>query len=454
MSKKSLTQLEHCRALVAKHGTDLRYVTDERIWLRWEGRWERAQPSALTPLVVASFEEMQLQAAKEQDPNREMSIRAKEHRGHIDAVIDLMSRDPRLQVKSDQLDRDGMLLGVANGVVDLRTGALVPETREMLLTRHCPVDFDPCVEPGEWARFVRDIFGGDEEILDYMQQVAGYSFTGSTAVQEMWILLGAGSNGKSTFLSTLLKCAGTYAQQAGEAVLLDRARVGAPAPEVTRLRGIRLAVLAESEQGVRLNETRMKALVSGDKIAARGLYQDLIEFRPHAKFLLATNHLPAVNGTDDGVWRRLSIVPFEQKFEVNGDPGLSERLEAAHQEVLAWVIQGAVKWHARGNLTRPKAIDQASAAYRDREDSMGAFLREHFDAGGFVMASDFRRVYLEWCGVEGSDPLDPNQVGAQMRLRGYHSRPYGKERRSAWIGLKPKPSAKVPKPDDPSGKGR
>jgi putative DNA primase/helicase len=435
MSKKSLTQLEHCRILLAKHRADLRYVVDERAWLRWDGRWRRCEPSALTPLVIRSFEDLQLAASKERDTDREMSIRTKEHRGHIDAVIDLLSREPDLQVKAENLDADEALFGVANGVVDLRTGELVGETREMLLTKHSPVEFDPDATQETWCAFVDQVFGGDAEVIDYVQRVLGYCLTGSTDAQEMWLLVGAGSNGKSTFLSTVLAAVGDYGQQAGEAVLLDRARAGAPAPEVTRLRGARLAVLAESEQDVRLNEVRMKGLVSGDPVAARGLYQDIVQFTPQVKFLLATNHLPTVSGTDEGVWRRLTVIPFEQKFAVNGDPTLRARLRDGLPGVLAWAVQGAVRWYEAGSLERPASVTRASQAYRDKEDVFGAFLRERFVAGGHVMASDFRSAYIVWCEQNGVEPQEPNSVGALMRRRGHRSEPFGKARRYAWKGI-------------------
>jgi putative DNA primase/helicase len=183
----------------------------------------------------------------------------------------------------------------------------------------------------------------------------------------------------------------------------------------------------------------MKGLVSADPIAARGLYQDLVQFRPQAKYMLATNHLPTVAGTDEGVWRRLSVIPFDQKFQVNGDRTLSARLEAALPGVLAWAVDGAVQWGADGSLPRPDVVNRASAAYRDREDTMGAFLREHFVLGGHVMASDFRAAYVDWCDREGVEPLDVNQVGALMRLRGHRSEPYGKTRRSAWKGISLRP---------------
>ena len=440
MSTKSLTQLEHCRILLGKHGHELRYVVDTGEWLQWTGHWERRKDTALTPLVVASFEQMQLEAARDRDADREMKIRAREHRGHIDAVIDLLSREPRLQVTRAQLDSDPHLIGVANGVIDLRTGALVEETPEMLLTKRSSVRFDSNADRTAWATFVGQIFGEQPEVMDYVQRVVGYCLTGCTDVQEMWLLVGAGSNGKSTFLSTLLKCLGEYGQQAGEAVLLDRARPGAPAPEMTRLQGARLAVLSESEQGVRLNEARMKALVSADLVTARALYQDVVEFRPQAKFMLATNHLPSVMGTDDGVWRRLSVIPFAQKFVVNGDRTLGARLEAALPGVLAWAVEGAVAWYGDGQLTRPEAIERASSAYRNREDILGAFLRSHFAEGGHVMAAEFREMYEAWCVAENVEPIDANSIGSQMRQRNYRSEPYGKHRRSSWKGLSVKPS--------------
>lgn len=253
----------------------------------------------------------------------------------------------------------------------------------------------------------------------------------------MWLLTGEGSNGKSTFLNTLMHLSGPNAAAAADTVLLKSGATSGANNDVAALAGKRLISLTETDHGRHLNESRLKQLVSGDPIAARKLYEEFGTFTPVAKYFLATNHLPQVRGTDNGIWRRLVVIPFPHRFE--GDPALASELRRELPGILAWAVRGAKAWYAQGQkLTPPEAFASPTRDYRLSQDSYGRFLNDCTvpDPDARTSASELREVYLRWCKDQGTTPLSPNEAGAELTARGHKSIRYGKNRNAHWAGFR------------------
>jgi putative DNA primase/helicase len=334
------------------------------------------------------------------------------------AMIDLATTEPGIPVTIDQLDADPFLLNVANGTLDLRTGSLRPHQRSDLITRLSPTRYNEHATSTTWTTFLRDVFDGDDELIRFMQVSAGIALTGDVTAQYLWFLYGLGANGKSTFLNAVRYVLGDLAIQLDARLLMTTHNDQHPTG-LTDLRGVRLATTVEVEQGRQLAESLVKQLTGGDPIRARRMRADFFEFTPSHKIWLASNHLPAIAGTDHAIWRRILLVPFEVTFtDQQQDPDLGKKLEAEGPGILAWMVQGGLDWQANG-LTIPDRVKTATDGYRAQEDHIGRFLADCTTTGGAVATSHLREAYNAWCVDAGETPWNSTMFGRELTSRGY-----------------------------------
>jgi putative DNA primase/helicase len=239
---------------------------------------------------------------------------------------------------------------VPNGVVDLEHGALRPGKREDRITLCTAVPFDPSATCARWERFLREIFGGDEPLAAFVHRAIGYSLTGDTGEQCCFMGYGHGSNGKGTLVNTLKYILGDYSWNMPFSTLEMRDRAGIP-NDVAALDGRRFVVASETNDGARLNEARVKALTGCDPVTARFLHGEFFTFEPVAKFWLSVNHKPVIKDDSHGFWRRLRLIPFLQRFDVN--PNLADELRAEGRGILAWAVVAAWPGNRTGCSLRP-----------------------------------------------------------------------------------------------------
>jgi len=361
--------------------------------------------------------------------------------GAFNSILTLASKTRKVHLTANEIDSVPSLLGSPNGLIDLRTGQLCGFTRGVVVTRRTTekhLAAHPC---HRWKRFLEEVFGLEDGVQDYIQQLIGYVITGETSMEQMWLLVGDGSNGKSTFLRVLQELLGNeYAQQTPESVLLGNPTPGQASSELARLKGVRLAVLHETDKNHKLNEPRVKSLVSGDKVAARHLYRDYEEFYPQAKFFLATNHLPNVTGSDHGIWRRLVVIPFNAKFEVGIDATLRDDLRAEMPGILAWAVEGARKWYENGKqLQTPNAFMSRTDAYKAEQDSVSRFLDETTSQmdGEKVTLHEAYCTYTNWCEDEGRTPLSKSDLGERIERSGRAvKKKFGKQHKVHLFGIR------------------
>lgn len=190
--------------------------------------------------------------------------------------------------------------------------------------------YDPDAKCPRWERFLQEVFDdyGAEKaaMVDFLQRAVGYALTGNTSEHVLFILYGQGANGKSTFLERLQKVFGDYARKASPTLLMTTMDVK-PREDIARLEGARLVATVEPSVDQRFAENTIKELTGGDTVSARHLYQGTFEFVPQFTIFLATNTVPIIRGTDDGIWRRLRIIPFTTSFINRSDKTLSEKLD-------------------------------------------------------------------------------------------------------------------------------
>ena len=268
-----------------------------------------------------------------------------------------------------------------------------------------------------------------------MQRAAGYSLTGSIREQCLWILWGGGRNGKSTLLTTLQALMGDYAMQAPLSMLVDRKRDATPY-DLADLAGRRLVAVAETDEVGHLAEGVIKQLTGGEPMRARNLYGDFFEFQPQAKIWLSTNHKPTVRGEDEGIWRRIQLVPFTERiFEHELDRDLPEKLPGELPGILAWAVAGCVAWQQQG-LDAPKVVQDATLEYRREESVLTRFLSDCcvLAARATVAKKLLYEAYTVWCDEQGLTPLSQPRLSKALKERNI------KEERGtggvhAWRGL-------------------
>ena len=408
----------------------VRYSHTDKCWYVWNGaRWARDETDGAKRLADGLLDEMDKALFGMHDPEAIKAYKANLRRARSSRGKEAMLKEaqhlPGIPVTPGMFDRHKGLLNVQNGTLRLRTGQLQPHRREDYLTRIAAVTYDADAACPLWERFLRDVTGGDDELVRYLQVMVGYMLSGSTQEQCVFFLYGDGANGKSTFLDTLAAMLGDYAMNAQAETLMEKNKQsGGARSDIARLKGARLVTCSETDEGVYLNESLIKQLTGGDAITARFLYGKEFEFRPEFKIVMGTNHKPRVRGTDTGIWRRIRLVPFTQSIpEDRQDKRLPEKLLAELPGILNWALEGCRLWVAaskssRSGLPRCEAVRAATAEYRTEQDRLTLFLDDcvYPSPGQTLQAAVFYRIYRAWAQDNGERfPVSSQRFGREMK---------------------------------------
>lgn len=291
---------------------------------------------------------------------------------------------PMIEITPQELDSNPFLLCTPNATYDLRLG--MAGARE-----HSPEDFITkitTVSPGDkgkqiWIDCLDTIFCGDQVLIEYVQNICGLAAIGKVEVEALIIAYGCGRNGKSTFWNSISRVLGLYSGNVSADTLTFGCRRNVK-PEMAEVKGKRLLIAAEMQEGARLNDSTVKQLCSTDDIFAEKKYKDPFSFSPSHSLVLYTNHLPRVSASDDGIWRRLIVIPFNAKIEGKSDiKNYGDYLyQNAGESILAWIIEGAKRVIDLGyKFPVPAVVQKAIDDYRAQNDWFGNFLDEKCDVG-------------------------------------------------------------------------
>jgi putative DNA primase/helicase len=435
------TDTGNAERLADRHGANLRYCHPWGKWLVYDGtRWRVDDRGAVVRLAKDTArsifgearEATSDVAAKQLGKWASSSLSESKLR----AMISLSQSEPGIPVLPDELDASPDLLNVLNGTIDLRSGKLREHRREDLITRIVPVEYDPDANAPAWESFLQRVLPG-EELRAFVQRAVGYSATGDTSEQCMFINHGGGANGKSTFQEALSAALGDYAMRTPTEMLLARRADGVP-NDVARLKGARFVSASETEEGHRLAESRIKDLTGQDTITARFMKAEWFDFAPTHKLWLSTNHKPEIRGTDAAIWRRIRLVPWTVSIPpAEQDKKLPEKLRSELPGILAWVVRGCLQWRRKG-LQAPEEVRQATGDYRSEMDVLAAFLEEccilRSDAMAF--AKNLYTAYKEWCEANGEPVEKQRRFGMRLTERGLRRQKVGGVYRWYGIGLR------------------
>jgi putative DNA primase/helicase len=443
LEPEHLTDLGNARRLVRLFGnTTICYVPPWKTWLVWVGtHWQRDETGEVDRLAKAVVAGIYAEAGYEQDRGRreelgKHAVRSESVRA-IQAMITLAQTEAGIPVLPEQLDCDPWVLNVANGTLDLQTGALRPHRREDLLTKLIPVEFDAAAPCPTWLRFLERIFTGRPQLVAFLQRALGYALTGDTREQCFFVFYGQGNNGKSTLIETTATLLDAYAQRIAIETLLAK-RVGDTVAmnDLFTIMGARFVSAVEPDMGRRLAEALVKALTGGDTIKAKKLYADLLSYKPAFKLFLATNHKPVIRGTDWAIWRRVRLVPFEVVIpDAEQDRALPEKLRGEQTGILAWAVQGCLAWQREG-LGTPEEVRVATAAYRSDMDSLGEFLAECcvLDRDTWITVAELYAAYADWAKQGGEPMLSKRALSLRLSERGLTAAKVQHQR--CWLGIR------------------
>jgi putative DNA primase/helicase len=350
----------------------------------------------------------------------------------IEHVLKCAQTVEGIKTLGSEWDANPYLLGVANGVIDLRTGQYRPGLPEDHIRSIAPTAWTGSETPcPRWERFMLEIFGGDAEMVSFMQRLLGYGISGLSLDHKFPILWGSGRNGKGTLLETIEKILGPDLVITPKAdAIMDSGPSGNSAqPFVAALRGKRLAWCSESNDGRRIDAGLVKQLTGGDTITTRELYTNPIMFRPTHLLMLMTNNKPHINADDQAIWDRVYLIPFLQRFVENPgaenehlrDPLLPATLEAEASGILAWLVRGFLDWQQRKSFAPPAKVLVATDDYKSEEDTLGQFIAECcvISPTAEVGGGELYEAYKAWAGAA---VMHRNTFGEKMQRRFKHEK--------------------------------
>lgn len=322
----------------------------------------------------------------------------------VNSVLSLARSEAGIVTGVDAWDAHPMLLNTPGGVYDLETGRTV--SREGLLFTQITKVAPAAMKTPVWDKFIAEVFGGDLEMVEFIQRMGGYALTGSTVEHKLFYLYGNGRNGKSVLLEVLRSVSGAYSHNLPAEALMSSKHERHPT-SFAALQGKRLAVSSEIEDGSHWAESKIKELTGEATLTARFMRGDDFTFHITHKHVIAGNFKPRLKGDDFAITERMVLVPFRQRFEgARKDVRLPEKLRAEYPGILAWFIEGARKWAADG-LRVPSAVAEASSEYMHEQNDLLQWINERCHLGG--PAADERSSvlyadYSEWKQARGERP--------------------------------------------------
>jgi putative DNA primase/helicase len=430
--------------ILARHGQDIRYCHPQKTWYIYDGvRWCSDRRGRMMHTAKCIARALYEEAAEICDDDARKACadfaRKCESTDRKKAALVSAQSEPGIPVVPEELDADPFLLNCANGTVDLRTGEKRPHCRADLITRLCPVQYDPAARSPVWDRFLEQATGANREVGQFLQRAVGYSLTGATSEEVLFFVHGPGGSGKSTFLEAIKAVLGEYGKSADFETFIARRDAGTIRNDIAELAGWRFVVSIEVDEGKKLAEGLVKLLTGGDTVRARFLYQEAFDYVPQFKLWLAANHAPKVRHDDSAMWRRILRIPFDQVIpKEKRDPSLKARLKDVNESgpaILAWAVEGCLRWQEE-RLQVPEAVSNATEQYRLDMDPLKDFIADCcvLHPTAWALAAQLRNAYEEYCKQNGQKHLLPPREFTD----GLKSRGCTRERRHSghgWMGI-------------------
>lgn len=446
-----LTDLGNAQCLIYHNQGTVQYVYEERRWLYWtkdvsgkascKWSWDITGDIyrriwALLPVVKAQIAQRTLGNDKEYEAQIKKLTRLQSSAG-VRGCLDLAPQCPGVTIPIERLDSDPWVLGVANGVVNLKDGTFREMRPDDYITVCSPVSMPTGAEGGmyhaleqaagsgcpTWERFLLEVMDDNYEMVSFLQRAVGYTLTGVTTEQSFFVMYGTGANGKSTFINILSALLGKLSTTTSVAAFTGDKPSSEDSYRFAKFRGTRGLFMAEARESVRLREELIKVATGGDELEGRVPYGQFFTYTPQFKPWMSTNHKPTIYGTDHAIWRRVKLIPFEVCIpDEEQDHQLEDKLKAEIPGILAWAIQGCLEWQKVG-LKPPQVVLDATQAYRDESDEILRFMDDNCTVTPGcedveVAAGALYHCYSNWKKDRNEKPMTQTMFGRKMLERG------------------------------------
>ncbi|MBA2740703.1 MAG: hypothetical protein H0U46_01670 [Actinobacteria bacterium] len=398
----STTDAGNAEFFVSMFGDVVRFDFARKRWLIWDShRWRPDDDAAVSRMALESVRRRLVELSQadelEFETRRKLlnSTLSAENVARQSALLRLAATMTPVADSGRGWDATPGVLGVPNGVVDLRTGVRRDGRRDDRITMHAGAAYDPSAQAPRWEQFLVEVFDGDDDLVRYVQRLAGYSLTGEATEDIAAFLMGVGNNGKTTLLTTLREAAGDYGREISAIALSSETRA-AHSTEVTDLAGCRLASCEEMGDR-RVNSDRLKSITGGGDVTARRMREDTITFTQTWALWITTNGLPRTDDNSVAFWRRVKVIPFDVQFDSNKETDLEQTLRAERPGILRWMVTGAVDFYREGLGEEPAAVREATSEYREDIDPTEVL----FESGVLIADPEARSstsdIYVAYC---------------------------------------------------------
>lgn len=432
------TDTRAAEAFAGSYNDEIVYCEEMDGWFRKDNQVHRPISAVQIQGVATTFARTLAVQIAGHLPGGMWQARSMESCGRINSLVQLARA--KLLTAWGKIDKARGLIGLVDGsVYDLDAGRLTTQPQS-LVTKSIGTQFDEGASCSNWLKFLDRIFAGDQETIAFVQRAVGYSLSGEVGEQSMFLLVGTGANGKSTFITALNHLFGDYAATIPMHTLMLQRNGNEQTNDLALLPNKRFVVASEGEPGQRLAESRIKLMTGGDKISCRRLYGDYFTFEPQFKLWLATNSLPLITGVDEAIWRRMHVIRFPVTIPVaERDLNLGYALQAELPGILNWALQGYQDWKQH-KLSPPPQVTSATGEYRRDNDTVGQFIEAccERDPRAVTSAKDLYDCYSRWADESGLGPLHKTMFGKTLAQKDFAK--VARSSGSAWKGLNLKPT--------------
>ena len=409
----------------------LLYVHETTDWLKFDetqgwiaappGEEVRSAKQVLAFMHSHAVEQYKTAPGEEKTKKLQREVARTSIARNLHAMIDMARSEPGMTARLQDFDADPMLLGLTNGILDLRNGTLLPASPDLLVSKRANVSYDPDATCPLFLKFLHEV-QPDKDIRRYLRRVVGYCLTGLTTEQIFNFFHGSGGNGKTVFVELIRHLMGDYAKKIATEMLMQHQRNPQSAsPDIVGLKGVRFAFCSETEEGQRLSASRVKELTGSDTLVGREVYESQMTFQPTHKLVIVGNHKPEISDNSHGMWRRVALVGFDITIpEASRDIKLESKLRAEGPGILNWALVGLRDWLTHG-LEIPDRVRAATNIYRDEMDVVGEWITERcmIGAGRSEKKDVIYENYESWATANGHHPMAQKRLTRRLGDRGY-----------------------------------
>lgn len=427
--------------MLQRFGSRILYCPAQDSWYIWDGVgiWDRDLMNKIRELSRDVLIQIYDEARIITDSDKRSAL-AKwaiicEKPDHVTACLKELQARPTITAKPEKFDNDITLFNLQNHTYDLLHHTILPHDRENFITKQVPYIYDPAATCPHFLSFLDRIFRSrpdKNEIIEYIQKAVGYTLTGDVSQQVIFLLHGTGSNGKSTLIETLRLLMGDYGTVISATSLITK-KNDSVRNDIARLPSIRFVSSSENAKGTVLDEELIKNITGGDQIAARFLFHEEFTFHPVLKLWWAFNHAPGIRDMTHSLWRRLKMIPFEER--IPDEERIDQKIILARHQIelpgiFNWAVDGLKKYQETG-LNDITAIKNAVKEFKDNQDRLHDFIQDccevinqdgiegpsTFDIS--IKVSELYNIYVEWAAYNNEKMMSQKRFSMELLERGF-----------------------------------